>query len=343
MQRSSFSTAQVKPAQRFAVWRESIGSIFDVRPCAATPDGAAFNARLDSCLLGRQLLLSRCETRAQIFERGELRRSRDQLDYYLVQTHLQGSQEVHQGSRGGVVEAGDLMVIDLAERHRAVTTDFVHLSLVIPRPLLAPLLLQPDSQAGRILKRDRPLTRLMVEYLRTLQSLAHGLTPQQELSCLEPTLTLLATVLNEDVGEAGAAAAAPALLTRVKREIEQCLRSNFTVLDLCRRLGISRTVLYRLFEEQGGVRAYVQERRLRRCAEALLSPLQAHRRIYEIAYEWGFSNEAHFSRAFRQRFGLSPSEARSAGLPGQVPPPEATAEPVGDRYYERWLAETLRF
>ena len=35
-----------------------------------------------------------------------------------------------------------------------------------------------------------------------------------------------------------------------------------------------------------------------------------HRRIYDIAFGWGFSSEAHFSRIFRRAFGMSPTEVR---------------------------------
>jgi transcriptional regulator GlxA family with amidase domain len=36
------------------------------------------------------------------------------------------------------------------------------------------------------------------------------------------------------------------------------------------------------------------------------------RTISEIAFAWGFSSSAHFSRAFRKRFGITPSAFRRA-------------------------------
>jgi AraC-like DNA-binding protein len=35
-----------------------------------------------------------------------------------------------------------------------------------------------------------------------------------------------------------------------------------------------------------------------------------HRMIGEIAFSWGFSDLSHFSRRFRDQFGMTPSEAR---------------------------------
>ena len=42
----------------------------------------------------------------------------------------------------------------------------------------------------------------------------------------------------------------------------------------------------------------------------LSNPTEAHRSISEIAYRYGYSDSAHFSRTFRHRFGSSPREFR---------------------------------
>jgi AraC-like DNA-binding protein len=42
----------------------------------------------------------------------------------------------------------------------------------------------------------------------------------------------------------------------------------------------------------------------------LSDPRARHLSVSTIAYRTGFSHPAHFSRAFRRRFGVSPSEIR---------------------------------
>lgn len=64
----------------------------------------------------------------------------------------------------------------------------------------------------------------------------------------------------------------------------------------------------------------------------------AHMQISEIAFRWGFTNAAHFARAFRQRFGRSPSEAREAGVQNVRRNSHLLDERVGDRRYEEWIA-----
>jgi AraC-like DNA-binding protein len=70
---------------------------------------------------------------------------------------------------------------------------------------------------------------------------------------------------------------------------------------------ISLRYLYKLFlHAKCAVNEWIRERRLARCAEALVSPAQANRNIAEIAYAWGFNDLSHFNRMFKRRFGVSP-------------------------------------
>jgi acetamidase/formamidase len=64
---------------------------------------------------------------------------------------------------------------------------------------------------------------------------------------------------------------------------------------------------------------HLRERRLARAHADLESPLEAQRSISEIAYRYGFSDSAHFSRVFRQRFGLAPRDFRREALENASP------------------------
>jgi len=60
-----------------------------------------------------------------------------------------------------------------------------------------------------------------------------------------------------------------------------------------------------------GAAAAYAEREPGRSAHRLdtTSGANEQRSIAEIAYEFGFASDAHFSRTFRQQFGYSPREA----------------------------------
>jgi Response regulator containing CheY-like receiver domain and AraC-type DNA-binding domain len=59
---------------------------------------------------------------------------------------------------------------------------------------------------------------------------------------------------------------------------------------------------------------YVLGQRLARAYRELTDPRTSGRLINVIAYDAGFNNISYFIRAFRRRFGMTPSEARAGGL-----------------------------
>ena len=79
---------------------------------------------------------------------------------------------------------------------------------------------------------------------------------------------------------------------------------------------VSVRQLHRLFAREGTTFGrWVREQRLRRCAEDLADPRLRHLSIAEIAARWGFRSAAHFTRAFRARYGVSPADHRRACRP----------------------------
>ena len=74
-------------------------------------------------------------------------------------------------------------------------------------------------------------------------------------------------------------------------------------------MGVSRSALYRVFEQQGGVARYILDRRLT-AAHRVLCDADETRRVGEIGAAFGFASDQEFSRAFRNRFGYRPSDIR---------------------------------
>lgn len=81
--------------------------------------------------------------------------------------------------------------------------------------------------------------------------------------------------------------------------------------SIARSHGISVRHLHRLFRATGTSLAHwIRRCRLDRCAADLLDSAQATERVTQIAFNWGFNDSAHFSRAFKDEFGQSPSVFR---------------------------------
>ena len=118
---------------------------------------------------------------------------------------------------------------------------------------------------------------------------------------------------NAEVVAAAREVARPAeldLFGRAQALIERS-RSDLSVDALASALNVSRNTLYAVFNEQGGVQAYISERRLQRCYETINADDRAAESIGAIAFSLGFRSEAHFSRAFKKRFGIGPRDLRA--------------------------------
>lgn len=81
---------------------------------------------------------------------------------------------------------------------------------------------------------------------------------------------------------------------------------------LARKLNVSARTLQRAFANEGqSLSAYIRERRLDEARRALITP---HRRmtITEIAARWQFADSGHLARAFRKRYGQTPTDYAAA-------------------------------
>jgi AraC-like DNA-binding protein len=90
-------------------------------------------------------------------------------------------------------------------------------------------------------------------------------------------------------------------------------QATFGPDDLGRCLGLSRSNLYRRFQDCGGVARFIQRERLFEARQRLCDTTHS-RPIHAIGLEVGFTDHSTFSRSFRREFGESPSDCRDAAL-----------------------------
>jgi AraC family transcriptional regulator, positive regulator of tynA and feaB len=112
--------------------------------------------------------------------------------------------------------------------------------------------------------------------------------------------------------------AGAALKTRIDQTIESELRNPELGIGLItQRVGVSPRHLHRLYaREQQTLMRTIRDVRLDRCYQDLTSASQRALTINEIALSWGFNDQAHFSRQFRRRFGVTARDARAAAGAG---------------------------
>lgn len=305
---SLLDSAAMARAEALSLWKESLGAIYDVRLIG--PEDAAFNCRAEAFHLG-ELVLTAYRCSAQTFDRPRSRIGRDGIDHYTLQFCVAGRHGRRDGTSENDAGPGDLLIADLAQPQATGTSDFDSLNLTIPRRLLAPLLTEPDHQNLRLIPGTAPLTTILRRHVGGLFQAARGMSQADADVVVGPTLALAAAVLN--AGPAGAAAGLvdPILAIEVRRFLsERSADPTLTAESIAARFGISRRRLYYLMEPHGGVASCLREQRLQRARAMLRDPGHRALSVGDVAKSCGFAWRTNFARTFRQRFEMTPVEAR---------------------------------
>ena len=330
-----FSLDGVDDRERFDLWRESISCIFEVEADREVRD-RTFNATVDANMFG-PVMLARTQTLRQDWIRTPGVMAADGMDHYMVQLYESGEMlwETSKGSFS--FPENGLVVFDLSREVSLKTNDFANISLIIPRDMLESQIKFENDQHLRILRGSEPMVQLLRDHMMSLKRLSSQMSARQAVEIAPATIGLTAACLNAAVSDAPQQQAGLSLaqMSVIRRLIERNLSNpSMSAEWITARAGMSRAKLYQLFEPLGGVANYVRERRLRRGLLALADGNARHRSIFDIALDSGYSTDTAFSRAFKARYGFSPSEIRrgEAVRGNRMTNPDSV-----DRRYEHWL------
>ncbi|RDI97186.1 AraC family transcriptional regulator [Dyella solisilvae] len=193
------------------------------------------------------------------------------------------------------------------------------LSLTLPEALLEELapraLLRPGgslafrSQSLRIDARAQALVALL------RHGLEHGGAEPLEAEAL--LLTLVGRSLGPRTArEPGATHARRRLADRVKVLLASDLSRRWTLAEIGEAIGSSPVYLTQVFRQVEGVPLYRYQLQLR-LARAL-NLLDQVDDLSALALELGFSSHSHFTSAFRQAYGRSPTDFRRVTEPAKA-------------------------
>ncbi len=246
---------------------------------------------------------------------------KDSNDDFLLATQVDGTVLVSEGDVEFTQHAGDLSIMSAAEPYTVIHTQHSHrLVLHIPAEVYRERILA--HQEGR---KFRPrlvaaggLASIVHEMLKSLAFEAEKLTATEQYTLAESLLELTSAILRSDADQDYELqhAKQSALFRRILEFMEaNYMDCELTPEKIANANGISMRYLHSLFQQAGmTVSKSMWERRLKATREDLLDPNMNHMRVSEIAFRRGFNDPAHFSRAFKTRFDISPSKLRVISL-----------------------------
>ncbi|MGW7062659.1 helix-turn-helix domain-containing protein [Streptomyces sp. NPDC054904] len=246
--------------------------------------------------------------------------ARDDLEpSVFVGLQVTGSSMVVQDGREAVLEPGDLALYDTTRPYTLLNRDGIHQHFFrIPHAELAlPPAMLARATAVRLSRRD-PLADLTATCLRRIARHQARPASSSEYSldgAGRPGIELLRALVTTRLGEQRSASEPlhDTLHLRVLDYVRAHLGDHdLTAARIAAHHHISPRCLYNTLSRKG-VRLgdWIRTQRLERCRDELAAPTARHRPISAIAWRWGFPNAAHFSRTFKQAYGLTPSDWRA--------------------------------
>lgn len=310
----TFSTDGVPARERIAYWREAVCDVFvqlDCEPALHAPfAGSIATRRFGS------LSMSEVASRAQKVRRSPRLISRAREDDLLVSIQLEGTGSVAQDGRQAQLQVGDFVLFDSTRPYELRFRDeFRQLVFQFQRRRLVDRLGPVESFAAIGVACGEPLGSVASDFFCSLGREGAGIGPEAAERLSGTALDLLATALAARRGTAAVPSAhRGAALARAKMvALSRLGDSELDPANLAAALGMAPRSLHRLFasENQTFMR-WVLSQRLEACRRDLADPGQDHRSVSDIALGHGFTDLSHFSRAFRRRYGILPSELRAS-------------------------------
>ena len=222
----------------------------------------------------------------------------------------------HLGRDQAIAEANQVLFFNADEGYRIshpVAGGDACLSLAVSEPLLHELAPKPLLRDGAALAfhnhrlRIDPRAQALVALLR--HSLLQGSAEPLEAESL--ALTLVQRALGpRTTHAAGASAGRQRLADRVKLVLAGDLARRWTLAEIAAEVGGSPVYLTQVFQQVEGLPLYRYQLRLR-LARAL-DLLPGCDDITALGLDLGFSSHSHFTAAFRETYGRTPSQFRSA-------------------------------
>nr|WP_244970598.1 helix-turn-helix domain-containing protein [Novosphingobium aerophilum] len=231
----------------------------------------------------------------------------------LVSVHQEGPITIQQDGRKCRVDPGQMFMLD-PSRPFHLETGTIHSSAVfVNSAMLRSIIPEADMMTARAIQTDVGAGAIFRNFLLDLIARKDGLQEEEA--------NQLAGALPHLISASLASSVDPSHQTtrlrhfrkkRILAAIEDRLPDpRLSAAEIAAAVGLSLRYVHDLFSESGdSLMSYVWRARVERACDELVSHSAMRRSIGEIAYGWGFNHVSHFSRAFRDRYGVAPREYR---------------------------------
>ncbi|MBD1547922.1 helix-turn-helix domain-containing protein [Roseibium aggregatum] len=311
-----WSTDTIVAKDRLSYWVDLVCDTFVQLDCDAPDNGASFRGEI-ACGRLATLTLSQVTATPQWVRRTPAKIARTSEDYFLVSLQATGRGVVIQDGRTAELKPGDFALYDSTRPYELVFDgEFRQYVLQLPGTVLRSRMQDTEALTARTVDGRCGAGHLVNSMINSLVRDMESLEPASLTAVAESMENILVAGLSTLGGTPAPQLSGLTAFHRdqIKAHVATHLRDpNLSVGTIARALKISPSTIHRAFSSEAvSLNSWIWGQRLDAAKRDLCDPALARRSVSEIAFSWGFNDAAHFSRAFRARFGCTPRDLRAA-------------------------------
>ena len=299
-------------ALTFDHWKHLVAESF-VPLAARTGDVDGFRGQLRSRVLDRMSVVEVTATSHEVHRTPALIAQASER-YFKLNLQLEGTGLLIQDNREALLRPGDLAIYDT---NRPYTLAFEEEARMMVVMFPCDALSLPADYVGQLaavrMAGSTGLSGIVGRFIRQLSENLEVLSGPSGSRLAANALDLVSTLLHAEMDIAPDRMKPQALLAVSVREYIEANLSDpqLSPASIAAAHFISTRHLHNVFHESGTtVATWIRSQRLDGARRELRDPLHAGKPVGAVAARWGFLDAAHFSRTFRDAFGVSPSDWR---------------------------------
>ncbi|MGX1778408.1 AraC-like ligand-binding domain-containing protein [Nocardia brasiliensis] len=313
-----FDTTQIPPTDRVELIREVIWDSLVRVEIQHQPEATRVAAQGQITDVGQLKVCSVRSNATKVRRTHSL--ARDEMEPSLfVGLQLSGSSMVVQGDREATLRPGDLYLFDTTMPYTLLNDHGIdqHYFRVPRRELALPTAVVERVTALRMTAAN-PVVDLASAYLQRLATNATAASVTDADAMARPSIELIRAVIATQLGDRRLASGP--LESTLELRILEYVRAHLSDHDLtaariAHKHNISVRQLYTILARAGiCLGEWIRVHRLEECRRELAQPQARRTTIAAVAHRWGFADATHFSRVFRDAYGMSPREWRNFQL-----------------------------
>lgn len=237
---------------------------------------------------------------------------REAQPYIGVQITKAGRERFHLGGEDICLGAGDLVIWTSTQAAEFTVMERLHkVSLVLPWSDIQERLPRGTRFNGTVIDSRMGIGAVLYSHVDSLAHQLDLLTDADHAAVRRATLELLTAALSHRV-ETPQRGLAMRYLKQLQDYILAHLQDDaLSPTTVATANNMSPRYVHMLFAQIGvSASSWIRMQRLERCRDDLRSRTYRDCSIAEIAYTWGFADPSHFTRIFKQQFGVGPREYR---------------------------------